>query len=163
MAITKTNFQAKKMRNVREKIFLSAVTGQFKACRDTLRSDLAAVGADVMVQEDFQQHGGTLLEKLEAYIDSCDRVIALVGSAYGGEPEPAAIPENAPARSYTQWEYHFARGERLDGTQAAAKPVFVYFATPAYLEQHPVEQSEAQALRQQPFIDTIQRQRPQPI
>ncbi len=93
---------------MKEKIFLSAVTGQFKECRDALRSDLAAVGADVVVQEDFQQHGGTLLKKLEEYIDSCDRVIALVGSAYGWEPEAAAIPENAPSRSYTQWEYYFA-------------------------------------------------------
>jgi hypothetical protein len=87
-----------------ERIFLSAVTGQFKACRDALRSDLAAVGAEVVVQEDFQQYGGTLLKKLESYIDSCDRVIALVGSAYGWAPEPAAIPGDAPARSYTQWE-----------------------------------------------------------
>jgi hypothetical protein len=144
------------MGEVREEIFLSAVTGQFKDCRDTLRSDLAAVGADVVVQEDFTQHGGTLLQKLEEYIDSCDRVIALVGSAYGWKPEPPAIPENAPARSYIQWEYHFARGARLDGTQAAAKPVFVYFATPVYLEQHAVEQSQAEARRQQQFIDDIE-------
>jgi hypothetical protein len=31
------------------KIFLSAVSGQFKACRDALRSDLSAVGAEVVV------------------------------------------------------------------------------------------------------------------
>src|SRR5208283_5245445 len=59
------------------KIFLSAVSGQFKACRDALRSDLSAVGAEVVVQEDFQQHGASLLEKLERYIGSCDRIIAV--------------------------------------------------------------------------------------
>jgi hypothetical protein len=32
------------------KIFLSAVSGQFKACRDQLASDLRAVGAEVVVQ-----------------------------------------------------------------------------------------------------------------
>ena len=32
----------------------------------TLASDLRAAGAEVVVQEDFQQHGRTLLEKLEA-------------------------------------------------------------------------------------------------
>ena len=138
-----------------EKIFLSAVSGQFKACRDALRSDLAAVGADVVVQEDFQQHGGTLLQKLEEYIDSCDRVIALVGNVYGWEPEFAVMPDNASARSYTQWEYYFARGERLNGTQATVKPIYVYFATPGYLEQHPVEQSDTEAQRQQAFIDEI--------
>ena len=136
-------------------IFISAVSEQFKECRDALRTDLAAVGADVKVQEEFQQHGGTLLEKLEKYIASCDRVIALVGSAYGCEPEPAATPANAPSRSYTQWEYHFASGERLDGTQAKAKPVYVYFALARYLEQHSVEQSDVAALRQQEFIDQI--------
>ena len=72
------------------KIFLSAVSGEFKACRDALRSDLSAVGAEVVVQEDFQQHGASLLEKLERYISSCDRVIALVGDAYGFELEETA-------------------------------------------------------------------------
>jgi hypothetical protein len=47
------------------KIFLSAVSGQFKTCREELRSDLSAMGAEVVVQEDFTQHGGTLLEELE--------------------------------------------------------------------------------------------------
>jgi hypothetical protein len=139
----------------KEKIFLSAVTGQFKACRDILRSDLAAVGADVVVQEDFTQYGGTLLEKLEQYIASCDRVTALVGSAYGWEPEPAAIPPNTPARTYTQWEYYFARGERLDGTRTAPKPVCVYFAAPGYLQKRPIEQSATATQRQQAFINKI--------
>src|SRR6516162_6928524 len=84
------------------KILLSAVSGQFKACRDKLRSDLSAVGAEVIVQEDFQQHGASLLEKLERYISSCDRIIALVGDAYGFESEQEARPADArgvPIRS----------------------------------------------------------------
>src|SRR6266481_8594603 len=80
------------------KIFLSAVSGQFKACRDALRSDLSAIGAEVVVQEDFQQHGASLLEKLERYIGSCDRIIALVGDAYGFEPvDRCARPDNRAA------------------------------------------------------------------
>jgi hypothetical protein len=97
------------------KIFLSAATVQFRVCRDALCSDLSAVGAEVMVQEDFQQHGGSLLKKLECYIASSDRMIALVGDAYGFEPEETARPTERPRRSYTQWEYFFAMGERLDG------------------------------------------------
>jgi hypothetical protein len=84
------------------KIFLSAVSSQFKDCRDALRSDLSAVGAEVIVQEDFQQHGASLLEKLERYISSCDRIIALVGDAYGFESEQEARPADArgvPIRS----------------------------------------------------------------
>jgi hypothetical protein len=48
------------------KIFISGVSRQFEACRDQVASDLRAVGAEVKVQEDFQQHGGTLLEKQTA-------------------------------------------------------------------------------------------------
>src|ERR1700747_897414 len=104
------------------KIFLSAVSGQFQACRDALRSDLSAVGAEVVVQEDFQQHGASLLEKLEGYIASCDRAIALVGDAYGFEPEETACPAGQPRRrSYSQWEYYFAMGERLDGSRQPPK------------------------------------------
>lgn len=139
----------------KKKIFLSAVTGQFKACRDALRSDLAAVGADVIVQEDFIQHGGTLLEKLEDYIASCDSVIALVGNAYGWEPESTAIPKGLPVRSYTQWEYYFARGERLNGTNVASIPVHAYIASPGYLEKHPVEQSAAAAEKQKTFVEAL--------
>src|SRR5208283_3772431 len=106
------------------KIFLSAVSGQFKACRDALRSDLSAVGAEVVVQEDFQQHGASLLEKLERYIGSCDRIIALVGDAYGFEPEATVRPTGQPRRSYTQWEYFFAMGERLDGSRQPPKDIF---------------------------------------
>src|SRR5437762_5509194 len=109
-------------------IFLSAVSGQFEKCRNALASDLRAVGAEVCVQEDFQQHGRTLLEKLEDYIAGCDRVLALVGDAYGFEPDKAARPADKPRRSYTQWEYGFALGERLSGPPAGRKPVFVYFA-----------------------------------
>jgi hypothetical protein len=125
------------------KIFLSAVSGQFKACRDALRSDLSAVGAEVVVQEDFQQHGASLLEKLERYISSCDRIIALVGDAYGFEPEETARPAGRARRSYTQWEYYFAMGERLDGSRHPPKDIFLYIGSPEFLAMHEVSQLEA--------------------
>src|SRR5262245_46463367 len=136
------------------KIFLSAVSGQLKACRDALASDLRARGADVVVQEDFQQHGRTLLEKLQGYIAGCDRVIALVGSAYGWEPEPAMLPDK-PRRSYSQWEYFFAQGERLDGVRLRAKDTFVYFASPEFLQQHTVSEHRDLTALQQQFIANI--------
>ncbi len=139
------------------KIFLSAVSGQFKDCRDALRSDLKAVEADVVVQEDFQMHGHTLLEKLEKYIAGCDRVIALVGDAYGEELEEEARPSGFPRRSYTQWEYCFAQGERLDGSRHPRKDIFVYFAAPDFLAQHPVTQAADAAQLQQDFIAAIRR------
>jgi hypothetical protein len=134
------------------KIFLSGVSSQFKVCRDALRSDLSAVGAKVVVQEDFQQHGASLLEKLERYIASCDRVIALVGDAYGFEPEEPARPLGRPRRSYTQWEYFFAMGERLDGSRQPPEDTFLYLGSPEFLAMHPVSQSDDAAQLQQEFI-----------
>src|SRR5262245_43126430 len=97
------------------KIFLSAVSAEFKECRDTLASDLRAIGCDVRVQEDFQQGPGSLVQKLQDYVTQCDRVIALIGNGYGMEASGDLLPPNRPRRSYTQWEYFFALGERLDG------------------------------------------------
>ena len=134
------------------KIFLSAVSSQFKECRDALASDLRAVGAEVVVQEDFQQHGRTLLEKLEQYIASCDRMIALVGDVYGWEPNEIARPAEFPRRSYSQWEYYFAKGERLAGTRQPAKELFLYFASPEFIAAHAVQQAEDIVQLQHDFI-----------
>jgi hypothetical protein len=139
------------------KIFLSAVSAQLKACRDALASDLRAVGAEVVVQEDFTQLGGTLIEKLEAYIASCDRVIVLLGNALGFGPHPDARPPGEPPRSYSQWEYFFAQGERLDGKHEPAKPTFVYVASPEFLGSHPVEQSVEAADLQARFVAELKK------
>lgn len=139
------------------KIFLSAVTRQFKQCRDELASDLRAVGAEVVVQEEFQQYGGSLLVKLESYIASCDRVIALIGDAYGWEPEETARPKNRPRRSYSQWEVFFALGERLTNPQQPPKDLYLYFATPDFLAQNVViQQADAEAL-QRDFVAELHR------
>jgi hypothetical protein len=139
------------------KIFLSAVSGQLKDCRDALASDLRTVDAEVVVQEDFPQHGRTLLEKLEEYIAGCDRIIALVGDAYGFEPDEPARPAGRPRRSYTQWEYFFALGERLSGPSTRPKDIFVYFAAPDYRAAHPVQQEAEVAELQRQFSDQIWR------
>jgi hypothetical protein len=137
------------------KIFLSAVSGQFKACRDALASDLRAIGCEVRVQEDFQQGPRTLIERLEEYLAQCDRVIALVGDAYGFEASGEAVPAVDPPRSYTQWEYFFARGERLDGAKTGPKDFYVYFASDRFLGEHPVQQSPDHAERQRGFLDEV--------
>ena len=113
---------------LRMKIFLSAGSSQFKACREALRSDLAAIGCDVKVQEDFQTGPRSLIERLEEDVATCDRVIALVGDAYGFEASGDVVPAITPPRSYTQWEYCFAVGERLRLPRAEPKGLYVYFA-----------------------------------
>ena len=77
--------------------------------------------APLVQQEDLQQGPRTLAERLQDYIASCDRVIVLIGTAYGTEAGITGEPSDSKLRSYTQWEYYFAMGERLDGTRAAPK------------------------------------------
>jgi tetratricopeptide (TPR) repeat protein len=138
------------------KVFISTVSSQFKECRDELASDLRAIGCEVKVQEDFQQGPDTLIAQIESYVDQCDRVIAVVGTAYGCEAAKLAVPETDPPRSYTQWEYYFALGERLNGTQAPQKERFVYFASDSYLNSHPVTESDELAERQRLFLQMVQ-------
>ena len=139
------------------KVFLSAVSGQFKSCRDALASDLRAIGCEVKVQEDFQQGGGSLIAQIESYVAQCNRVIAIVGDAYGADASSDAIPPGKPQRSYTQWVYFFAIGERLRGSSATAKDVYVYFASESYLDQHRVIHSENEKHRQQSFVEFIKK------
>jgi tetratricopeptide (TPR) repeat protein len=138
------------------KIFLSAVTRQFKECRDALATDLRAIGCEVKVQEDFQQGPRTLIERLEEYVAQCERVIALVGDAYGYEASGVAVPPVDPPRSYTQWEYDIAMGVRLNGTRAPRKDVYLYLASDRYLAEHPVSQPDEHAARQRRFRDEIE-------
>jgi len=79
-----------------------------------------------------------------------------VGDAYGAEPSGTARPDGT-RRSYTQWEYFFALRQRLDGPDAPRKPIYVYFADPGYLKDHPVEQAPELADLQKEFIATIRR------
>ena len=137
-------------------IFLSAVSAQFRECRDALSRDLRAIGNRVRVQEDFQQGPGTLIMTLQDYVAQCDRVIALVGNAYGLEPPASALPKGSPRRSYSQWEYFFAIGERISGPQMPRKELFVYVATERFLARQPVQESVEFAERQREFLRYLQ-------
>jgi tetratricopeptide (TPR) repeat protein len=117
-------------------LFLSCVSrefhsgdgGGFISYRDALASRLRNAGFHVEVQENFSEHGGDLLEKLEDYIKDCRVVIHLVGNMTGEvakSDEAHAFLQrspdfllNRPALksalgdcrdiSYTQWEALFA-------------------------------------------------------
>ncbi len=139
------------------KIFLSAVTGQFKKCRDEVASDLRAIGCEVRVQEDFRQGPRTLIEQIERYVDECEWVMAVVGDAYGCEAAADAVPGRDPPRSYTQWEYFLATGERLSGGTVAPKKLLVYLASESYLREHGAVQREEDGRRQRAFMEGIKR------
>jgi hypothetical protein len=106
------------------KIFLSAVSDEFRACRDQLRDDITGPNIDVKVHEDFEDLGGATLDKLDTYIAHCDAVIHLVGELAGSAPSEherlgllvkyfdlaQRLPPlgealaNGASISYTQWE-----------------------------------------------------------
>jgi hypothetical protein len=54
------------------RVFLSAVSDEFRAYRDQLRSDLTRHDVEVKVQEDFTALGGDRLDKVDAYVAYCD-------------------------------------------------------------------------------------------
>ncbi len=123
------------------RVFISCVSDEFRAYRTELRGELAGRSFEIQVQEDFQDGGHTLLEKLDGYIARCDAVIHLVGDGLGSSPKaaelrwllgaypdlPRVLPELAPwldpearAFSYTQWEAFLAIYHRV--------PCYVYRA-----------------------------------
>ena len=111
------------------KLFLSAVSSEFLACRNLLAADLKRPTLDVAVQEDFIVTGGKTLEKLDTYIQDCHGTIHLIGKATGAVPEQSAVAallarypdfgtrlpplaehlrQAQPGFSYTQWEAYLA-------------------------------------------------------
>ncbi|HLH91129.1 MAG TPA: DUF4062 domain-containing protein [Xanthobacteraceae bacterium] len=107
------------------RIFLSAVSDEFRDYRALLRSDLTRHNVEVKVQEDFKEYGHSTLEKLDLYIDECDAVIHLVGDLPGWEV-PAAALKSLLARypdiveKLPPLKPVFAEGRGLSYTQAEA-------------------------------------------
>lgn len=137
------------------KIFISGTSTPFKGCREQLRSDLSALGHEVSVQEDFQTGTGLLLTRIQDYVAACDRVIVLVGDRYGAEASGSGIPKHQPSRSYTQWEYFFAVGERLEGRTAEPRALQIYIASETFLNGHAGHESDELRARQQQFIGVV--------
>lgn len=123
------------------RIFVSCVSKEFGGYRDALRRHLASADADVKVQEDFVDGPGTLLEKLDDYIQRCQVIIHLIGKGCGVRAKPAevrailarhprlpqALPELQSVLSlddcpltYTQWEVFLAIFHRV--------PRYIYLA-----------------------------------
>jgi hypothetical protein len=63
------------------RIFISAVTDEFREYRDKLRRDLTRHNVEVKVQEDFKNLGGTTVENDDDYIRECDAVIGSIASS----------------------------------------------------------------------------------
>ncbi len=145
------------------KVFLSCVSTEFKSHRLRLANQLGALRDcryEVRVQEDFQQGGFTLLDKLADYIRECDLVIHLAGTACGARPSPEHVrallrslgdvpPDPLPEWSYTQWEYQLAMRNQCR--------MLVYLsAADAPLDcALPLQQTDEEARLQQAHLETI--------
>ena len=130
------------------KIFLSAVTSEFKAARELVASKLRARGLTVKVQEDFRQEADadTTLRKLHNYVKDCDAVVAIMGRRSGGFPPPAAAEEFAAMllpgfdrASHTQWEIHFARHYGFSRNPGKRLSIYVANSDYAPFEKTPAE------------------------
>lgn len=147
------------------RVFLSCVSSEFKSYRLKLANHLGALKGhpfEVKVQEDFQQGGYTLLDKLADYIRECDLVIHLAGDACGARPTPEHVramfhklgdtpPDPLPEWSYTQWEFHLA--------QRFNRKMLLYFAAADAPRDcaWPVRQTDEETRLQQSHREAIRR------
>jgi hypothetical protein len=111
------------------RIFLSAVSSEFRSYRDRLEEKLKRPNLSVHVQEEFIAAGTEMLDKLDDYIRECEAVVHLIGNMTGEMANPSAVtaimvryPDlatcfpslaemlstGAPPLSYTQWEAFLA-------------------------------------------------------
>lgn len=108
---------------------LSAVTGEFRGCRQTLRHLLTRPNVHVQIQEDLISTKTLTLDALDTYIKECNAVIHLVGDMMGSPasaptqrdlcaryidladrlpPLVGSLKSGDPSLSYTQWEAYLA-------------------------------------------------------
>ncbi|MDB6138810.1 MAG: Formylglycine-rating enzyme required for sulfatase, contains domain [Verrucomicrobiaceae bacterium] len=159
--------------NSSRQLFLSAVSSEFRRCREMLRTDLT--GPDmpwkVAEQADFAVGGSTLLEKLDRYIGDSSAVIHLIGEAAGECATPLEVDAFLAARpsflarypairkelgkchalSYTQWEAYMALDHDV--------PVYVYSPDEDFRERQPgFTASDADRLSQTAHYDRFKLQ-----
>ena len=90
----------------RPRLFLSAVSEEFRKARQKVESLLNSLGFDVITQDNFPTGHGELRSWLCEQIDSCEGLIQLVGAGYGAEPPK--IDDDYGRVSYTQFEFFYA-------------------------------------------------------
>ncbi len=105
------------------RVFLSATSADLGAVREAAKHALLTLGYFPVEQAHFGPAPETLLELLRRKIEQSDAVLHIAGECSGAEPlldagEAASADELSIRRSFTQWEYHFARELK--------KPLYVF-------------------------------------
>jgi hypothetical protein len=121
------------------KLFISATTADLAGARACAKRGLETVNYEVVEQDTFETDYGTMLERLERKIATCDGIVHIAGFVYGAEPDPSALPPDTPRRSYTQWEYHLA--EKVQRKRKDFR-IYVFLTSPDYPDCAPAEPEE---------------------
>jgi tetratricopeptide (TPR) repeat protein len=106
-------------------VFLSAVSREFSTERVQLEKWLERKGLHVSSQEKFNQGDSTLWQKLYDEVARCQAVICVIG-AEPGWSSGGELPQGAPERSWTQWEFWLAWGQEPWSPPRRDK-VYVFF------------------------------------
>ena len=122
-----------------KRIFISAVSSEFGACRKVVTEWARASGYEPVGQEDLSIQSGsrTLVNGLHQAISSCDAVIHLVGQHYGFEPRPNNGENGKTRRSYTQIEFEIAKEHE--------RQIFILVASPNYKSDSECVQTDEEA------------------
>jgi hypothetical protein len=149
-------------------IFLSAVSDEFYDYREQLRHLLTRPNVAVKIQEDFQDSGTVILDKLDVYITACNAVVHLVGDMTGSAAnavstvaiaekyadlvvrvKPLRLPlENRLDISYTQWEAWLALYH--------SKPLFIAKADDIAPRGPRFDPTDASRVSQRAHLDRLQ-------
>ncbi len=92
---------------MKPRIFISAVSSEFKTTRQTVANILQRLGYEPVMQEVFGTESGSVRGMLREKIDSCQGLVQIVGTAYGFSS--SAGDSKFGAVSYTQYEFLYAR------------------------------------------------------
>lgn len=142
------------------RVFISRTTAGLEALAEEVCAVLRGRDVEVIIQTELLPDWRTVPQMLQDQLLKCDAVIALIGPAYGGEPdfEPARLNDKRTYGrkfSFTQWEYLVARDLK--------RPIFTFLVSGDDLvapyqekgltgEDLTEDEAAARARRQQQFI-----------
>ena len=75
------------------KLFLSCVSDEFGAYRESLRHALTRPSVEIKIQEDFHALGEYTLAMLETYVEGGEVVIHFIGDMAGSAPRAASVDD----------------------------------------------------------------------
>ncbi|NOT85309.1 MAG: DUF4062 domain-containing protein [Methylococcaceae bacterium] len=91
----------------RPRLFLSAVSLEFRSVRQSVAATVRTLGFDPVSQDDFPTGYGELTQWLRQQIDGCEGLLQIAGTGYGAEP--ARVDADYGRVSYTQLEFLYAQ------------------------------------------------------